>query len=380
MKHIFEILKDPRITIPIGFLLGFELFLQTGLYTRLMQPRSYADNVSRIIRLTGSGRDPNVLILGTSVAYQGIQMPLLNNLLAKDGLVIESGACEGAKLETQHLIMRELLGRMPNVKTIVHVVEASHPGTARHHQDLANRSMAAQFGRLETLDVLRRHRLRVEPTDYTYFFVRSLTYQKDLRDFVLDPLDRLKGIGRRKKEEIPGQLYQNNYTYRLSAYPAKNVQQCIESAMAADIEKMGRDVTDKHHRNAVRLTCQIVLWDPLSGPGSEQWTHLFFDRLGVVYKEIADRGIKIVVVFSPYSDILQDLNAEYRMLAWKDGLARTAPAGAYTTVDLRKSLDGPNNADLYYDTIHLNRYGADKFTEEFARSVGPILKENAKAR
>lgn len=380
MKHIFEILKDPRIYIPIGFLLGFELFLQTGLYTRLMQPRSYADNVSRIIRLTGVGRDPNVLILGTSVAYQGIQMPLLNNLLAKDGLVVDSGACEGAKLETQHLIMRELLGRMPNVKTIVHVVEASHPGTARHHQDLANRSMAAQFNRFETLDVLRRHRLRVEPTDYTYFFVRSLTYQKDLRDFVLDPLDRLKGIGRRKKEEVPGQLYQNNYTYRLSAYPAKNVEDCIKSALAADIEKMGRDVTDKHHRNAVRLTCQIVLWDPLSGPGSEQWTSLFFDRLGVMYKEIADRGIKIVVVFSPYSDILQDLNAEYRMLAWKEGLARAAPAGAYTTVDLRKSLDGPNNADLYYDTIHLNRYGADKFTEEFARNVAPILKENAKAR
>lgn len=379
MKNVFQILKDPRIFIPVAFLLGFELFLQSGLYTKLMQPRSYADNVSRIIRLGGIGRDPNVLILGTSVAYQGIHMPQLNRLLAPEGLIVESGACEGAKLETQHLIMRELLKRMPHVKTIVHVVEASHPGTARHHQDLANRAMAAQFSRMEALDVLRRHKLRLEPSDYTYFFIRSLTYQKDLRDFVLDPLDRFKGIGRRAKEEIPGQLYENPHKYRLSAYPAKNVKECIERAESADIEKMGRDVTDKHHRNAVRLTCQIVLWDPLSGPGNDQWTHLFFDRLGVVYNEIAERKIRIVVVFSPYSDILTDLNAEYRMQAWRNGLARVAPQGRYTTVDLRKVLDGPNNADYYYDTIHLNRYGAERFTEEFARALGPILKENLKA-
>lgn len=380
MKNVFNILKDSRIWIPLLFLLGFELFMQSGLYTKLMQPRSYADNVSRIIRLTGQNRDPNVLILGTSVAYQGIQMPLLNDLLARDGLTIESGACEGAKLETQHLIMRELLKRMPNVKTIVHVVEASHPGTARYHQDLANRSMAAQFNRFEALDVLSRHQLKLEPSDYTFFFIRSLTYQKDLRDFVLDPLDRFKGIGRRRKEELPGQRYENRYTYKLSAYGAKSVADCIQKAGTADIAAMGIDVTDKHHRNAVRLTCQIVLWDPLTGPGNEQWTHLFFERLGVVYREIAERGMRIVVVFSPYSDLLPDLNAEYRMQVWRDGLAAHAPAGSYTTVDMRHVLDGPNNGDYYYDTIHLNKFGADRFTQDFAKMVGPILRESLKAR
>ncbi len=380
MKTLLHILRDPRICVPLGFLLGIELFLQTGLYKPLMQPRSYADNVNRILRIAGQNKDPQALILGTSVAYQGIQVRALNEMLAKDGITVESGACEGAKLETQHLIMRALLDRMPHVKTVIHVVEASHPGTARFHQDPANRSMAAQFPRFEAIGVLRSHFLELSPSDYIYFFVRTMTYQKDMRDFVLDPLDRFKGIGRRFKEQPNGYVYENKYEYKLSVFPAKDPQECVNVALAADIAKLGKSVTDEHHRNAVVRTCQIVVADPLNGPGSAQWTDLYFKRLRVVYKDITDRGIKIIVVFSPYSEIIKDLNAEYRMKIWKDGLASVTAPENYTTVDLRKSLDGPKNADYYYDTIHLNREGADVFTKAFADAVRPLLIANNKGR
>ena len=371
-----NILRDTRIAIPLGFLLGLELFLQTGLYKSLMQPRSYADNVNRILRMAGQDKDPQALILGTSVAYQGIQVPELNELLRKEAITVESGACEGAKLETQHLIMRALLDRMPHVKTVIHVVEASHPGTARFHQDQANRSMAAQFPRMEALHVLKSHNLKLEPSDYVYFFVRSITYQKDMRDFLLDPLDRFKGIGRRFREKPTGYIYENKYEYKLSAFPAKNPIECVEVATRANIEQMGKEVTDQHHRNAVVRTCQIVLMDPLAGSGNAQWTALFFQRLKVMYKDITDRGIKIIVVFSPYSDVIKDLNAEYRISEWQNGLAAITARENYTTVDLRKSLDGPKNGDYYYDTIHLNREGATVFTKALADAIRPILLKN----
>jgi len=380
MKKFLFIIKDPRLSVPLAFLFCFELLMQTGLYKEIMQPRSYADNVNRILRLAGQGRDPNALILGTSVAYQGIQVPLLNDLLGKDGIVVESGACEGAKLETQHLLMRALLARMPHVKTIIHVVEASHPSTAREHQDHANRSMVAQFPRFETIHVLKSHHLILENSDYLYFFIRTLTYQKDLRDLVLDPLDRIKGIGRKWREPAGGYIYENKYEYKLSAYPAKNAHECLDAVARADIEKMGKSVTDKHHREAVRRTCDLVVSDPLNGPGHAQWTALFFERLKVEYKDITDRGIKIIVVFSPYAQIIEDLNAEYRIQVWHDGLANAAAPENYRTVDLRHSLDGPNNGDYYYDTIHLNRQGAEKFTQVIAEKVRPILLENMRAR
>lgn len=374
MKAIVSILKDPRIYVPIGFLVLFELFMQTGLYRGLMQPRSYADNVNRILKLAGTTRDPSALIIGTSVAYQGVQVPYLNQLLEKDGIVVESGACEGAKLETQHLIMRALLARMPNVKTVIHFVEASHPSTARDHQDLANRSMVAQFPRSETLHVLHGHNYHLTYSDYLFFYIRTLTYQKDFRDFVLDPLDRFKGIGRRRREVNAGIVYENKYDYKLSAFPAKNAQECIESSMKADIAAMGKGVTDEHHRKAVLQTCQLVVQDPLNGPGHAQWAALYFKRLQFTYKDITDRGIKVIVVFTPYAQLIQDLNAEYRMKVWNEGLSSAVAPENLKTIDLRHALDGPNNSDYYYDTIHLNRQGATLLTESLAEKLRPILK------
>ncbi|MCE9597634.1 MAG: hypothetical protein K8S54_06660 [Spirochaetia bacterium] len=374
MKAIRSILGDPRIYVPVLFLALFELFMQTGLYKHLLQPRSYADNVNRILRLAGTTRDPSALILGTSVAYQGIQVPYLNQLLEKDGIVVESGACEGARLETQHLIMRNLLTHMPNVKTIIHFVEASHPATARDHMDLANRSMVAQFPRSETLYVLHGHNYQLSYSDYLFFYIRTLTYQKDFRDFVLDPLDRFKGIGRRHRELNTGIVYENKYDYKLSAFPATNAKECVEAALKADIAKMGKDVTDEHHRRAVLQTCNIVVQDPLNGPGHAQWSSLYFDRLKFTYKDITDRGIKVIVVFAPYAQIIQDLNAEYRMKVWNDGLAGAITPENLNTVDLRHSLDGPKNSDYYYDTIHLNRQGATLLTQALADKIRPILK------
>ena len=110
MKELKKYLIDIRFLIPAGFLLFFELFMQSGLYKYMLKPKSYAANITNIVNtVTKSKIKPNVLILGTSVAYQGINLPHLNSLLEKDGLVVQSGATEGAMLITQHLIFKNII-------------------------------------------------------------------------------------------------------------------------------------------------------------------------------------------------------------------------------------------------------------------------------
>jgi hypothetical protein len=57
MKNLMNILRDTRIAIPLGFLLGLELFLQTGLYKSLKQPGLYGHRLidSGMVLLGGCG-------------------------------------------------------------------------------------------------------------------------------------------------------------------------------------------------------------------------------------------------------------------------------------------------------------------------------------
>ncbi len=369
MKEVLKYFRDPRFFLPAGFLIGFEIFLQSGLYRPLMQPRSYADNVLRVVETASNSRvDPNVLIIGTSVAYQGINLPYLNKLLEKKGLRIQSGACEGAQMETQHLLYKALETKMPHLKLILHVSDISFPWTARFTLDQPNRSMIAQFPRRMALPLLMDYGFHVSSQDWIYFFIRSVTYQKDLRDFVTDPLDRIKGIGRRMREVPSDYVYENTMDYQLAAYPSKNLHECIQTALRGipESDASGRRITDHHHQKAVWQTCQVGLIDPFYAPGAAQWNRLYFERLKKMYDEMYARGLTVATIFPPYSDLIQDFNENTRYDVWASNLKDLHGNRSYELIDLRYSA---NSRDLYYDTIHLNRAGSMKFTEAVADAV-----------
>ena len=372
MKELIKYLKDVRFWGPAGFLIGFELFLQSGLYRNLMQPRSYADNVQRIVDVAAqSNLKPRMLILGTSVAYQGINVRQLNEILADPSLQTQSGACEGAQLETQHLIYKALEKQMPDLKIVIHINEATFPWTARTSLDQPNRSMVAQFPRRMAFSLLRDYGFQLTVQDWTYFIFRSLTYQKDLRDFVVDPLDRFKGIGRRMREGHVDYVYENPEEFKLSAYHAKNLKECVDisSKGIPEFDVTGKKITDQHHQIAVLRTCAVGMVDPIDHPGAEQWGRLYFRRLKMMYDEMYARGLTVITVFPPYADLIQDLNQDSRVTIWREELKKLHGNRPYGLIDMRHSLDGPNNGDFYYDTIHLNRFGAARFTEELAKRL-----------
>lgn len=377
-----KFLRDPRFLVPLAVLIGFELFLQTGLYQYALRPESYAENINRNVNFVSDSEvEPNVLVLGTSVAYQGLNMRLLNEELDGSGLRVLSAASQGALLVTQHSAYRYLKEELPSVKLIVHVSETTFPWTARHVLDASNRSMLTQFPRAQVFPLLAAYDYHLTLRDRTFLLLRSVSYQKDLRDFVLNPAARIKRLGKKYRNPVYPSPYghENDYEFKISAYGAKTLDECVKAAKTGipETDASGRKVTDRDHRRALKITCEIGLRDPINRPGAEQWNRLFFHRLELMHDEIRGDGRRILTVFPPYSNLIPDLNRDDRLRTWRENLREIYGDDSYQIADLRRSLDGPDNGDLFYDTIHLNREGAARFTKAFAamlraRAVGLV--------
>jgi len=370
MKPWTHIFRDARLLVPLLFFLCWEGCLQLDLYSSFLRPRSYAGNVERILRtVKGSSLQPDLLILGTSVAYQGVNVELLNQLLDKEGIVVQSAASEGAILVTQHSLYRELAPHLKNLRGIVHITELTFPWTARRLVDPANRSMVAQINRFRAFELFDRHEFRLSPQDRAFLLVRSIAYQQDIRELVSNPLRRLKELGKIREGAHPDYAYINREPFRLSAYPARDLKECMAVATkgVAEFDQEGRRITDNHHRQAVWRTCEVAVQDPLTQSGYSQWNALFFRQLAQIHHDARDRNHKVFTVLPPYSDLIPGLNADWRLKHWEQGLQE---AGASPVlIDLRHSLDGPRNRDYYYDTIHLNEEGSIRFTQLLADAI-----------
>ncbi|MBE7440669.1 MAG: hypothetical protein HS115_19655 [Spirochaetales bacterium] len=370
MKSWTDIFRDTRLLIPLAFFLCWEGCLQLGLYAPLLRPRSYAGNVERIMRtIKGSKLQPDLLILGTSVAYQGVNVELLNQLLEKEGLVVQSAASEGAILVTQHSLYRELAPHLKNLRGIIHVTELTFPWTARRLIDPSNRSMVAQINRFRAFELLERHEFRLSAQDRAFLLIRSITYQQDIREFVTNPLRRFKELGKIREGAHPDFAYINREKFRLSAYPANDLGECMDVATKGvkEFNEAGQRITDNHHRQAVWRTCEVAVRDPLTQSGYSQWNALFFRQMARIHQDAHERNHQVFTVLPPYSDLIPGLNADWRLEHWQEGL-KSVP-GTPVLIDLRGSLDGPQNRDYYYDTIHLNEEGSIRFTRALAHSI-----------
>jgi hypothetical protein len=373
-SELWKFLKSPVFYFPAGLVLALELFLQSGLYNAVLKPESFAFNVNRIRSVVKqTSYRPNVLIIGTSVAYQGLLIPDLNQAARDSGLRFQSAATQAAMIETQHALLRDLAPSLPGLRWIIHVAEIDFPYQARHELESANRSMLAQFPREETLQLLKEHRFRLTPRDYAFFYLRTLTYQSDLRDFLLNPPRRFKSLARQRKKEIPDVVYLNQNRYAISAY-GSNPEECEKNAIRGIpfFDDSGRQVTDEPHRTAVLDTCRNAGEDLRAKPGGNTWRTLFFHRLKKLHEEARKHNLRLVTVFAPYSEMMAPAHDPERIRVWQEEFAK---AGYYSDIiDLRYTLDGPDNLSLFYDTIHLNRQGAERFTGIFYRRVEEFLR------
>ena len=395
-------LTDVRFYVPALMLLLMELFLQTEIYGRYMlEKHSAADSIRRNVRIVEhSPVQPNALILGTSVAYQGLNVAQLNAALIaqNSGIVTQSAACEGCMLQTQHLMYRLLKDQWPDRKTIIHVADTTLSSKARYQYDEANGTMMAQFARGEALELLRLHEFELDYRRYLQFYIRTLTYQQDLREFVLNPFNRIRMIGERLRTPLPPYTHVNDNIYSYGAFSATgdlaacadNSRKGVDDAGQPVPEKKdGEDFnpaihkTDRHHRNAVQVTCSIALLEKnFEPPGEHQWRELYFRRLEKMYDEIYADGRRVITIIPPYSDLIQHANTDERIARWEKNIAKMNADRPYAFIDMRRSLnsfDSPAGRKYFYDVLHLNADGSTVWTQKLAERLAPerdlILKD-----
>ncbi|TGM03696.1 SGNH/GDSL hydrolase family protein [Leptospira barantonii] len=385
MKEYLAFIKDSKFWIPVLLLVFLETGMQFGCYRPFLKKNSYAANVSRITNHVIEKQnefDPDVLIVGTSVAYQGLSVPLLNQELAPLGKKIQSIAIPGTELIVQDLAVLKTLPHFKKVKTVVHVFEITTPWVGQKILNLHTLAMISEFDRFEVYPRVYDFGYDVNADDLAYITLKSIAYRRDIQDFILSPSKRIKDIGKRfKKENSDPWDYENSYKEKISMYPIQNVPDCVAKTDPANGQPIPEG-SDRFHKKAIFDTC-IISSNPLTNANEDAVTKQYFDRLKILHDEIRRIGkengheIKIIGVVAPYSQLIQEWRLPERNAVWKRELERINPTDPVSLLDYQDLLDGADNGDYYYDLIHLNSIGMMKLTSAFAKDLKSILsKEN----
>ncbi len=366
MKAIQEFLKDKSILTSIILILLAECFMQIGCYKPFLKKSSYAQNVNKItdsaIRSFPTLK-PNVLVLGTSIAYEGISIRRLNEKIKSKGLVAQSIAIPGSELMVQELALRKILKANPELKYIIHVNELHLPWVDRRALIDSSLAMITEMDRREALIKLKEDHYDVSWKDYIYLLIRWVAYRKDIADLILKPEKRWKEFRRElKKDSTEHFVYTNAYKQSLTPYQFNSVAECLLNTGPG---KTIPETSDRHHLDALHKTCRLV-FDTKFTLETNEMTDLFKIRLKNLYQFINENKIQIINVFPPVNEHLNlednDLRKEFWEREYKDILSSRR-------IDLSRTIPNKNNSDYYYDLIHFNEKGMEIFTDALAESI-----------
>lgn len=380
MNPYLSLIRQKKFWIPVVFIVFFDVCLQTGIYRPYLKKGSFAANVVRNTEYVLDKKkefEPTILLLGTSVAYQGLSMKALNDTLAPYGEKVQSIAMEGTELVVQDSLVRNLLPKFPKVHTIIHILEISTPWVDQEFLQIHTLAMLGELDRRVAFSLIYDFNYNVQYDDLGFLAFKSIAYRRDIRDFILDPSKRLKDIGRRRKEQkLTPWPHENTNLPKISMFPsAQDVDSCLKATNPANGEPIPEG-SDIFHKKAIWDTCELASRTPTEVKRTKAVENYFL-RLGLLYKDIHKIGesngqkIKIVGVIAPYSEIIRAWRTPERDKIWREEIRKIDPETAL--LDYQTSLDGPNNGDYYYDLIHLNRIGMEKFSEIFTADLPSIL-------
>ncbi|TGK41312.1 SGNH/GDSL hydrolase family protein [Leptospira andrefontaineae] len=380
MNPYISLIRQRSFWIPILVLALFDLCLQTGVYRPYLKKGSFAANVIRntdYVLEKKAEFEPTILLLGTSVAHQGLSLKTLNETLEPYGEKIQSIAMEGTELVVQDSLVRNLLPKFPKVHTVLHILEISTPWVDQEDLQIHTLAMLGELDRRVAFPLIYEFNYNVRYDDLGFLAFKSIAYRRDIRDFILDPSKRLKDISRRKKEaKLTPWPHENTNLPSISMFPeVKDIKSCLK------ITNPGNGIaapegSDQFHKKAIWDTCGLGERTPVKVERTKQVNN-YFHRLKILHNDIRQVGskngqnIKIIGVIAPYSEIIRNWRSPDRNRIWVEEIQKIDP----TTVllDYQASLDGENNGDYYYDLIHLNKAGMEKFSAIFTADLPSIL-------
>jgi hypothetical protein len=365
LKDFLNFLIDKRLLLALVVFLFFEALFQLGIYRTYLKKNSYAANINRVTDHVLKSRDvldPTILVVGTSVAFEGISIRILNEQLAPTGEKVQSLAIRGSELVVQHQLLEKHLAAFPKVHTIIHVLEPGMAWVDRPHLVEPTLVMLSEVGNFRAISLIREFGYEANFTDYVFLSLKSIAYRKDLADMVINFNERIKAIARRnKKPNLNPWDYENPNLESMGPYHIDSVEDCLKiTGPKSNIPiPIG---SNPDHRRMINETCGIAKSVPQE-PYETENTKRYFGRLKKMYSMIGDRKIHIIDVFAPYSSAIRDLNSPIRMSIWKDGLTQALePYQTLDQLDFQTSLGVTDNGQYCFDLIHLNRTGMEKFS------------------
>jgi len=381
MKEYIQFILDKRLLVVLLVLLGFELCLQLGAYKPLLKKNSYAANVYRITSHAKENKEklnPDILILGTSVAFEGLSVRILNEKLESLGYKVQSLAIPGSELVVQYQVLKENLALYPNVKIIIHVMEPGMPWVDRNELILPTLAMLSEINNFNAMQTISDFEYQTGWQDYMYLAFKSIAYRRDIKDFLSEPQERIKFIGRdiRNPNTHPWD-YDNDHTESIDSYKISNLDECMKKVNPANNEPIPLG-SDKRHKKMLYDTCALSVVTSLEN-GETESTKRYFRRLTKMYELVPKDKIKVIHVFAPYSEIISDFGRESRQPLWQRELNNVMKnvfnQEKADIINLERLLDGPDNGKYCFDLIHLNQQGK----EIFSNTLGDILFQRIKA-
>lgn len=372
MREAWLFLKDVSLISAILVILGIEILLQTGCYRPFLKKNSYAQNVNRITNIaikSSAELKPNVIILGSSIAYEGISPEILNQKLDGTGIKIQSIAIPGSELVVQDLALRKFLENNDNIQYVLHINDLQLPWVDRRELIDPTLSMIGEMDRIEGIRRIILDRYDIKLYDYIFLLSRLVAYRRDFADFILAPNRRIKDFGRERKL-VQNSLYSytNEYMISMKIYEFKNFQDCIMKTNSMSPIPEGSDI---YHRDAIYNTCHLSLNTKVSLEKNEL-TDLYGFRLNNLYSYIRSKNIKIISIIPPSSNYFDPIEINNLKLFWKNEYGSILGDENW---DLSDAIPEENNSSYYFDLVHFNKSGMEKFTEKILINLLKIKSE-----
>jgi hypothetical protein len=372
LKPYIEFFTDKWVIRAFLVILGIELILQFGLWSPLLKKNSFASNISRIIDHTTSqipNWDPNAMILGTSIAFEGISLPQLNDTVKETGFEFQSLAVPGSELIVQDLVVEKHLPKFKKVKILFHVMDLGLPWNDRKELIQPTLVMLSEMGNFRSISKVYEYEYVVKPIDIITLLSKTVAYKHDIADFFKEPNERIKFWGR--KYRTPNQNYwdyDNVHPERVSAYKVHDLSDCFENIKLNDASPIIPPDSSPRHREDLYKTCVMAKELPEDFRENET-TKKYFKRLNMLYDRIRARDIKIVHVFAPIHESLHTPIHAKKMALWHEELKRLNGGVEPEIIDLQEIFVGKDSGYYTYDLIHLNESGKHFFTEAFSREI-----------
>jgi hypothetical protein len=366
MKLIIEFFLDKSILSALLIILSLESMMQLGCYRPFLKKNSYASTVNHISDTSISSLKtlkPNTLIIGTSIAYEGVSLEILNEEMKSKKVVVQSIAIPGSELIVQDLALQKIFSQENSIQTIIHINDLQMPWIDREKLLDATLAMVTEFDRSKVLQRIKLDKYTTTWKDYSFLFSRFVAYKKDIGDFILKPDKRLKDIQKElRKKELFFYSYDNKYEESLSLYKINSLQDCINKTKPGSTIPEG---SNAYHMDAIYRTCTLALGKELTSE-KNKFTELYKLRLNNLYETIHSKNLRIIHIYPPVPLMMENQKYSQRIDFWEKEYADIL---SEIRINLSDTIPEQNNSDYYYDMVHLNRKGKELFTKKLAQKL-----------